>query len=136
MPANNFFGGQFFGGGFFGPPPARGTAAWLLEIPKQRTEEDIRRSRERFGIPDDAARVITEVAARQVARIEMDAEKRFEELARELTLQRIEWDARYLETLNAERERMIAEEIEALMRKGMAQNEAIILLLLVAAATT
>ena len=101
------------------PPPApdaerpRGRAAWLLDYrDERRTQEDIRRARERFGITDEAAAAIREVALRQAERLEQDAQKRFEEL---------------------ERERLISEEIALRIRK-IQNDEEVILMLLMAAA--
>jgi hypothetical protein len=93
-------------------PAARGSAGWLsgryAPGDRRRTKDDIRRDRERFGVlTPAAAEVIAEVAVRQVERGETDAQKRFEELHRELELRRIEWDARYLEALAAMREHYI-----------------------------
>ena len=134
MPGN-FYNGEFFGGGYFGALttaiPARGTAPWLWSGVYAPTEKDIRRSRERFGIPDEAARVVAEVAARQAQRLESDAHKRFEELQRELALRRIEWNAKYLEALNVEREALIDAEIAARLKHKLAEET--MLLMLVAA---
>lgn len=98
------------------PPPddrPKGTAEWLGgAYPPSRTSEDIRKARERFGIPDEAAQVIAAVAARQAAEeaaqaLASDEQRRFEELSRELELQRIEFEGRYLEALAAMRQEMV-----------------------------
>jgi hypothetical protein len=64
--------------------------------------------------------------------LEQDAQKRFEELLRELELQGIEFDARYLEALNIQRERLIDAEIAARLRLIREDEELIILLLMAA----
>lgn len=73
------------------------------------TAEDKRRSRVKFGLEKEAEKVIEQVAKSQVSRRETDQQKRFEELERELMLQGIEFDSRYLAALNHERERLIAQ---------------------------
>jgi len=64
--------------------------------------------------------------------LERDEQKRFEELLRELQLQGIEFDARYLEALNIQRERLIDAEISARYRLIREEEELIILLLMAA----
>lgn len=116
--------------------PARGTVPWLFPLPRRRTRKELSLERDRFGIQDEyALATIAQVAQRQAERLEMDTQKRFEELSRELELRRIEFDARYLEALNAERERLIDEEIAQRLRRIM-DDEAVILLTLIAAAST
>jgi hypothetical protein len=112
-----------FGG--FGYRPSGGFPAQ-----DQRSPEDVRRARQRFGvIPPDALEVIEAVATRQaLAQQEADEQKRFEELSRELELRRIEFDARYLEVLAALREENIAE------LKRQNYNQEVLMLLMLAAA--
>ena len=95
-----------------------------------RTREEIRRDRERFGIV--AARVVASVAASQAERLEVDGHKRFEELLRELELRGLEFDARYLEALNEQRQRLIDAEIKVRLRQ-MLDDEMVVLMLLAAA---
>jgi hypothetical protein len=64
--------------------------------------------------------------------LEQDAQKRFDELLRELELQGIEFDARYLEALNIQRERLIDAEIAARLRLIREDEELLILLLMAA----
>ena len=112
----------------------KGRAAWLLDNEQQRrTRKDISRERERYGIQDELAlEAIAEVAARQAERLEMDAQKRFEELARELELRRIDFDGRYLDAMNVMRERLITEEIAARLHRKLKDEADIILLLMMA----
>ena len=118
-------------------PPPRGTVPWLSDLGARRTKRDISRERERYGIQDELAlAAIAEVAARQAERLELDEQKRFEELSRELELRRIEWDARYLEALNVMRERLIGEEIAALMHRKLRDEEDILVLMMMAAGIT
>ena len=140
MAVGNFFGGQFFGGGFFGaisadvpagPQPSGGVPSDGAQF---RTRRDISKDRERFGLIDEiAAQAIADVAAQQVERLEQDEQKRFEELNRELELRGIEWDARYLESLNYERERLINAEIAMRLRQRLQDEEELMLLVLIAA---
>jgi len=132
------------GAGFVPPPPPPAPEPSALKpsggIPADqiRTRRDISRARKRFGLDDGADRevvaatVIADVAARQALVLERDAQKRFEELLRELELQGIEFDARYLEALNIQRERLIDAEIAARLRLLREDEELIILLLMAA----
>ena len=115
----------------------KGRAEWLSDyLPDQRSREDVRRARQRFGVlPPDVQETIAEVAARQAARLELDRQKQFDELAGELRLRRLEMRAGYLEALAAERERLIAEEIGRRLRQ-MLEDEELLLLTLIAAAST
>ena len=130
---NAIFNNAVFNTGFIASSirPSGGIPA-TLRIPR-RTRKDIRRARKLFGIPDEAAEVIATVAARQVDHLEGDAQKRFEELRRELQLRRLEWRSGYLEALNAERERLIDAEIARLLRVRNDNEE---LMMLVALAAT
>ena len=103
------------------------------------SKHEVSRARKRLGLEDEVASkeaeaVIAEVAARQVVRLEQDAQKRFEELSRELQLRGIEWESRYLESLNVQREQLIDAEIIARLRSKLkGEDEQLVLLLLVAA---
>lgn len=103
--------------------------------PRRRTDEDIRRDRERFGIPRRDAQIIEDVALRQAADYRLDAEQKAQELRAELKAQRIEMRAEHLAALNARREAVILEEIsQRLLRLQSQQNETILLLLMAASA--
>ena len=106
------------------------------------TRKEISEARERFGVTDEiaaeAAATIARIAARQAAALathRMDEQQRLEELHRELQLRGIEWDARYLEVLNAQRERLLDAEIAQRLRKIREEQELLVFLMLVAAAT-
>lgn len=116
---------QLVGGGYH---PSQGL------YPRPPSRQEVSRDRERFGLLDELAlKAIAEVAARQAERLEQDAQKRFEELSRELQLRGLEWEARYLEALNAKREELIdAEILSRLKAKFRADDEMIILMLLAA----
>lgn len=106
--------------------------------PRPPDKLQISKARKRLGLEDAIARteaeaVIAEVAARQVERLEQDAQKRFEELSRELKLRGIEWEARYLEDLNAQRERLIDAEIALRLKEKLRTDEEMIVLMLLAA---
>ena len=101
-------------------------------------------SRKRLGIEDAyeleqaarAAAIIADVAARQAQTLERDEQKRFEELTRQLALERIEFRAAHLEALNRERERLIDLEIARLLRKKLETDDEVLLMLLMVAAAT
>lgn len=128
------------------PPPVvdqplpRGRAEWLGDYrPDQRSPEDVRKARQRFGvIPPDAEAAISEVAIRQAAALETDAQKRYDELAGELKLRELEFKAEYLEALNVERERLINEEIGRRLQQVLHDNNngALLMLLMAAAAVS
>ena len=114
--------------------PPRGRAAWLLDNEQQRrTRKDISHERERYGIQDELAlEIISDVAARQAERLEQDAQKRFEELTRELELRRVEFDAKYLTAMNEMRAAFIDAEIARLLHKRLRDEADVLLLLLMA----
>ena len=120
------------------PPRPSGGIPYTARDGLPRSKRDISRARKRFGLDDGADRevvaatVIADVAARQALVLERDSQKRFEELLRELQLQGIEFDARYLEALNIQRERLIDAEIAARYRLIREEEELIILLLMAA----
>lgn len=120
----------------FSKTPAKGTAAWLgysgYET-RPRTDRDIRRMREELGLIEPVAEVIEAVAQRQAAANVTDEQKRFEELARELELKRLEWDARYLELLNERREYLISREIGIHLQRKLQEEQNSLLMLMVAA---
>lgn len=102
--------------------------------PRPPDKHQISRARKRLGLEDEVAKAIAHVAARQAETLELDAQKRFEELHRELQLRGIEWEARYLEALNLERERLIDAEIASRLKEKLRRdNEDIIVLMLLAA---
>lgn len=105
--------------------------------PRPPDKLQISRARKRVGLEDaisrtEAKAIIAEVAARQVERLEQDAQKRFEEFSRELKLREIEWDARYLEDLNLQRERLIDAEIAVRLKEKLRTDEEMIVLMLLA----
>ena len=118
------------------PQPARGTAAWLSPslYAKPKTKEQVRKEREDLGILPKAIQVIKEVAQRQVQRLELDEQKRFDELLNEIKLQELQWDARYLALLSEERERLISEEIAARLQAKLNDERLMMLILMAAAA--
>ena len=122
------------------PPPApQQSSGGLPEYGRRRTRKELAEDRKRFGIIEpQALEVIAEVAARQADRLELDRQKQFDELARELQIQRIEWQAGMLEALAEERSRLIDAEIgkrlreQAILRQN--ENEIMMLTLIAAAA--
>ena len=75
---------------------------------------------------------IEHIAVRQVESLELDQQKRFEELERELEVRGVEWESRYLDILNQRRETLIHEEIGKLIHKGIEEEEIIMLLMMLA----
>ena len=138
----NFFGGAFFGGGFFGggtvqggggKHPSQGLGYTGYET-RTRTKKEIKEERERLGIlPRKVERIIQDVAVRQAERLELDKQKQFEELSRELRVQKIEWEGRFLEVLNAEREKLIDREIESRLRFRVQEENDLMTLIVLAA---
>ena len=126
------------------PPPAPAAAAAVAPsggfpaVDRGRTRREITRDRERFGIPDEerirAEKIARQVAAAQAARLEMDAQKQYDELSRELAIERIETRTEYLEAMNAERSRLIDAEIAVRLRFLREEEEVILLLLMAASA--
>ena len=118
-----------------GPRPSGGIPATLKV--KGRTRKDVAEARKRLGIEDElAVEIIEAVATRQAETNEVDAQKRFEELHRELSLRAIAFDGRYLEAMNAIRESLITQEIAARLRLKMREEEEIMVLLMLAAAVS
>jgi hypothetical protein len=86
---------------------------------------------DRRRISPKVVRIIEEVAESQVQRLETDEQKRFEELARELELEAVEFETQYLQALALKREVLIDLEIERLLKKKL-NDEAVLLILLAA----
>lgn len=102
-------------GGYFGGGESAG---------RRRDAKEISEARQRVGITDELAkRAIAEVAQRQAERLELDSQKQFDELHRELTVQNIEWEAHYLEALASEREALISLEIARRLRERIALRD-------------
>lgn len=120
-------------------PPQSNSGGYPESAERVRTRKDVSAARSRLGITDELARqAIAEVAARQAERLEMDRQKQFDELRGELELQRIEWDASYLEALASEREALIGLEIARRLRERLSREdeEALWLLVQIAAQVT
>jgi hypothetical protein len=97
---------------------------------RRQLPEEVRKRREELGIFPKAAQIIEKVAERQAEHLGLDEIQRFEELARELELEGIEWQGKYLELLNLQRERLIDLEIGERLKSKMRQEEEAILILL------
>lgn len=91
---------------------------------------DRRRLRERKEASKEAEKVIEQVALRQAEGPSLDETQRIEELSRELLLQGIEWETRYLTALNLQREAFINAEIGRRIRQVQDNNNLMILLAL------
>ena len=120
------FGAADAGGGAVPASVASAQAGgryWLREF-KRRYKPKYER------IPEQIQEVILDVAERQVQRLEHDELKRLEELERELQLRGIEWESRYLTALNEEREFLINQEIGALLRQKLENDQTALVLIL------
>ena len=137
----NFFDGPFFDGPFFdaqtlnigggGSHPSQGYSGYET---RTRTKKEIQEERERLGIlPRKVERIIQDVALRQAQKLELDKQKQFEELSRELRVQKIEWEGRFLEVLNAEREKLIDREIAQRLRFRVQEENDLMALMVLAA---
>ena len=114
------------------PPPGGVGISGRLHLrrpPISRVHREVL-DKERLSL--EARQAIEEVARRQAERLELDTQKRFEELSRELELRSVEWEARYLDLLNEERESLIHEEIGTLLRRKLAEEDEMLLILLAA----
>ena len=114
--AASFYFGEFFAGGFFDGggvvviPPSGGFLSYQSR--RRKTSKEIREEREEFGIVSEEtiAKLIADLAEKQADETEQDAKERRDELRRELALENIEWNNRYLEELNKRREQIIMRE--------------------------
>ena len=91
------------------------------------------RRKGRFKLPREVAEVVAAVAARQAQTLVQDEQKRLDELFREITLRGLEYESRYLEALNIERQRLIDQEIGLLIKRKLDEGEVLMLLAAVAA---
>lgn len=127
--ATSFYDGGFFDGDFFAATAGGAYERDAHAYGRRHTEEDVRRDRERLGILPAVDAVIDAVALRQAENTGLDAQQRLEELERELALQSLEFEGRYLELLNERRGRLIDAEIRARL-KVVQENEELLLFLL------
>ena len=79
--------------------------------------------KKKHGIPQEVDEIIKQVAASQVARLELDKQKQFEELERELELRALKWERKYLRALAEERDFLMNEEIGRLLYEKFRQQE-------------
>lgn len=98
----------------------------------RRTEEDVQRDRERFGLPAKVSAAIEEVAARDA---EMDAQEAEQALRQELKLKKVAFRTKYLEALTASMAAQI-QAIEAQRQLQQQRRNAQILMLIAAAAVS
>ena len=136
----NFFGGAFFGGGFFGDLPSstpigggyHPSQGYTGHEIRRRTKKEIQEEREKLGILPKAQVIIEDVARRQAETLALDEQQRFEELQRELALEKIQFEGKYLEYLNARRQSLIDAEISRLIRDKMESEEVMTLMMMAA----
>jgi hypothetical protein len=106
-----------------------------------RTKKQISDERKKYGLKDRIAQVVEEVARKQAQALEIDKQRQEEELSRELKEKEIAWNKKYLDYLNAERSRLIREEIslrlqakaESDLQKIIEEDELLLLILIAAA---
>lgn len=110
------------------------SGGYLRGSDRRRTKREIDEARRRFGIdvPDEVIETIQEAAADQVADLETDAKKQERDLRMRLRVRQLKFEARQLEWLAAERERLINEELVRITTT-MRNNETITRLMLLAA---
>ena len=120
------------------PETVRPSGGWPADQGYRRKREDVSEARKRLGLDDGyrVSTVIADVAVRQAERIEQDQQKIFDELLRELELQGLEFDRRYLEALGVQRQRLIDAEIAARLQRLVKDEEELMLLVMIAAAST
>lgn len=118
------------GGGVAPPPPT--PAAEPQRFPGGHPFFGRPERKKKHGIPQEVDEIIKQVAASQVARLEADKQKQFEELERELALKALTWERKYLRALAEEREFLVDQEIGRLLWEKYRQQEeeAIIAILL------
>ena len=116
-----------------GQRPSGGKPAYSGYETRKKTKEEIRREREDYGIIPRAAEIIEAVAERQAADYRQDEQQRLEELTRELELERLEFQSRYLERLNERRAALIIQETARLIQLKLKQEEEELMLLMMAA---
>jgi hypothetical protein len=104
-----------------------------LHLPTYPTDAELRKQREEWGILPKAEAIISAVAQRQAEAAKYDEQRYFEELTRELELQNIEFEGKYLESLNVQREKLIDAEIGRLLKEKFDNEDMEIILMLVAA---
>ena len=114
--------GLSWGSSGVAPPPVT-PAAESLRYPGSHPFLQIPERRKKHGIPQEVDEIIKQVAASQVARLELDKQKQFEELERELELRALKWERKYLRALAEEREFLIHEEIGRLLKERMQRDE-------------
>lgn len=126
------------------PPPApevpivRPSGGWpSTHGERGRSRGEVSEARKRLGLDDGyrVSTIIADVAVRQAERLEQDQQKIFDELLRELELQGLEFDARYLDALAIQRQGLIDAEIAARLQRMIRDDEEMLLMLLVLAAS-
>ena len=90
---------------------------------------------ERLGITPQSAEIIADVAVRQVKDLRLDEQQRLDELRGEMRLRGLEMESLHLQVLNAERERLINAEIASKLRLIQDNNDTVLLMLMVVAAS-
>ena len=119
------------------PPPRRhgGEREHAFDpriLPRPKSAKSVQEERERLGILPRAAEAISDVAQQQAELLRLDELQREQQLREEMRLRGIQYEARYLALLNAERERLITLEIGRLMRARLQADQDTLTLLLIA----
>lgn len=114
--------------------PERNAGGYLRASDRRRTKREIDEARRRFGInvPEEVAEVIEAAAEDQVADLVTDPQKQKRDLQMRLRVRDLQFQARYLELLAAERERLIHEELAKIADMTRRNNEGVTKLMLLA----
>ena len=107
----------------------RGGYDLWLKHPRRRKKHELEKAREAFGIPAVAEQIVRQVAARQVEHLGLDQQQQIEELKGEFALSSLQLESRYIALLEAERNRLMDEEIGRRLRALQRQEEEFVLIL-------
>ena len=137
MFGNGYFGAGYYGDGYFGPAGSAAAATTFVgsyfDVPgKEERAVAARKWLEDHGLEPKAAQIIEDVALRQAQELDLEEQQRFEELDKALRARSIRWHDNYLEMLNVQRQRIIDEEIASRLRQLEADNDAIMVIAIVA----
>ena len=99
---------------------------------RAKTKEQTRKERELYGLLPKVEQVLESVAESQVSRLELDQQKQYEELTRELELQGISFESRYLEILANIRESLIEAEIKDRFKRINEEGDVLTMLMAIA----
>ena len=135
------FGRRYFGAAHFGPryfgdggdlppippdppaPAAEQASGGFYEVPQVRRHRSVREERERLGIFPRAVKQIVLAVARASVVADKTDDQAARQLAQRLAQQDIEAQARYVEFMQQERDRLLTRDIERALRIRRRQYE-------------